>query len=1049
MSFVHLHAHQEFSLLDGCGTAAQHVGRAVDNKQSALALTDHGTLAGILHHLTACEEAGVKGIFGMEAYFRWDRLSRHPNNKHYYHLLLLARTQEGWANLMRMSSEAHRSGFWSKPCVDWDLLTKYGDGIMVGSACLSSYLSRLLLDYLNGMEQKYWQAAIEYVKKMKRAFGENFFIEIMPNAVPAQKLINPYLVALANLTATPFIASVDVHVPYRDWTDTRDVLFMINTQQTITERTIKREQGEDVYSMSEPTLFLMSEGEVRQAFLDNHPDLGMQTIEEAIESSGFIADEIQRVAIDKGDKLPSVAKAGIESPEVLIRSWCEEGLKRVGKKGDEQYRDRMEYELSVIISKGVLDYFVIIGDMVRWARANNIRTGAGRGSAAGCLVSYLIGITAIDPVAHGLLFERFLNPDRQGLPDIDIDFRHDRRDEVKEYLSRRWGKEHVMEVSAFQRFGLRSALDGPARVFDVPFHEVKRVTKSLDDAGGDLHLEAVREVSSALDAFATKHPEVWMHALRLEGQVKGVSRHPAGVIVTDKPVTEYMPTIRGANGVGMVTAWSESTTFRVISDYGFLKIDCLATDGLTVQELALDHIEETTGIRPNIESLPVVSDPEDVDPKVMSIFTSGSTLGVFQFESHGLSGLTRQIKPTRFKDLCAANALHRPGPLDAGIAYEYGDRKNGRKKASYWHPSIEPILRDTYGLMIYQEQVMELCRMLAGFTMAEADDVRRAITKHSSARVLDNQGAAEMSRMRDRFIAGCLSKLRRAEATDIWSRMVKFSRYGFNASHAAGYTLQAYQDAWIKAYHPLSFFAAVMTVEEKKIPILIREARGLGVNVLPPCINSSQPGFSLDDGGIRFGLSAIKYVGGAALEEILNKRPFKDLNDFESKIVRRRCNARVVLALTRAGALDIFGARQTWSNEERIAGERENLGFAPSASDVVGQYRDYIAERIETEQRFDDIGNRERIKAGGEIVGIRKIMTKHRQQMAFVDIAFGEDHWSCTFFPPVYARCECLLQEGSVVLVHGTKDAKRNCILVDGACSLEKVIAEEAAVCAA
>ena len=1037
MSFVHLHRHSEWSLLDGTGSAEQYAKRAAEMEQPALALTDHATLSGILHHIKACAGLDSDGnrihepiipIVGCEVYYRDNRKLHQRENKEYWHMVLLAKNIEGWRSLLRITSEAYASGFYYKPCVDPVLLEENNEGIICGTACMSGYAP----DCISRNDSTRLNAFLDF---LDRCYGDDWYVEIMPNGIEQQRMLNVEMVNIAVQRGKPHVATVDAHYPYADWADTQDVVLMMSTGQSLASRAEAKARGDDVYEFGEKSLYLMEEGEVREHFVKNHPDLSETVITQAIDYTTEVASWITPFIVDKSEKIPKV-HGGVDEAYRIIRDWCEDGLQRIGKDKDPKYREQLEHEIGILKGKQVLDYFVIIGDMVRWAKKEGVRVGAGRGSAAGCLVSYLCGITSIDPIAHGLLFERFLNPHREGLPDIDLDFQHDRRNEVKAYLGERWGSSHVADIVAHQTFGMRAAIQGVARVHDVDYDEVHDVTDTFTDATGELNLDVMRTISKKLDGFADRYPEVWKHARRVEGSIKAISKHAAGVVVTDKPVSDYMPTMRGNDGT-TVTAWSERAEFPIISEYGFLKIDVLGTDGLTIQNRALDLIEERTGERPDLDAL--TADPRSCDKEVLAAFGKDLTLGVFQFESRGIRGLLRQIKPEKLGDVVAANALYRPGPLEGGIAFEYGERKNGRLPITYWHESVREHLEETYGLMVYQEQVMQIVQSLGGFTLAEADLVRKAMTKWQSTKIKTNKGRKAMNEFLGKFIEGCAEKgVSKEEAQRIWDMILQFSIYGFNKSHSAGYAAQAYQDMWLKLNFPLEFYAALLTFETAKVPAVIRECQARGIKILPPDINRSGRGFTVDGDAIRFGLEAIRHVGDAAIEEITSKQPFLSFDDFDDRIVRRKCNARVINALKQCGAFDCFGERDNEDARSRARLEHATLGFALSTAGDISKHRELITSKIDTEDYFDEAQAGTAIVLGGEVIACKEITTKRGDQMAFVDVAFDQQRWDVTVFPKTWERNRHLLAPGSGIMVKGKKDDRGN-VIMEHVCDIEEL----------
>jgi DNA polymerase-3 subunit alpha len=1030
-------------MLDGLGTAFMYSKCAADLGQPALALTDHGTMCGVLHHIEACkgfDQEGVKvhepikPIVGMEAYFRPDAKVHDATNKEYYHLVLLAKNEVGFRTLMRLTTESYREeNFYYKPTVDWEMLEREHEGLIASTSCLSGYLPQMMMH-----EQP--EEAEAYLRRMQSIFGEDLYVEIQPHDFDEQRKANIELVNMSMREGIPLVAAVDAHYPYEEWHDTHDALVMINTGQSLESRKKKELEGEDYMQFSGTTFFMMSDEQLVDAFAAHHPDL-LSYVDEAMKNTLAIADRVEVYEISKEPKIPKAASSTMGA-EAIVRDWCEEGLTRIGRSEDAEYRARLEFEMGVLRAKRVFDYFVIIGDLVRWAKENGIRVGAGRGSAAGSLVSYLTRITAIDPIGHGLLFERFLNPTRAELPDIDIDFQHNRRVEVKRYLADRWGVDHVAEIVAFQRFGMRAALQSAARAYDVPYEESMGVSKAMDDETGEMDLESMRTLSKDVNWYAERNPEAWKHAVRLEGQVKAVSKHAAGVVVTDRPIYELMPTMRSGDG-SIVTQWSERAEFPIITLFGFLKIDVLATDSLTIQNEVIALVKERTGQVIDFEDpeqFKIVEDPHAGEQDVIESFGRGSNLGIFQFESRGISGLLKDIGPTWFGDIAAANALFRPGPLEGGMAFDYAARKNGIKPTVYWHEAVIPYLEETYGLMVYQEQIMQIVQALGGFSLAEADIVRKSMTKWQSTKIKTNKGTKEMEKLRDQFVVGAQAKgLEKKLAVSIWEMILKFSIYGFNKSHSAGYGLQAYQDKWLWTHVPLEWYASLLTWELAKGPAVIREAQGRGLKILPPDINDSGPGFTLSANAIRFGLAAIKHVGDAAVEEIMAHRPFENLDDMIARVKLQRCNARVRGALLDCGAMDRWGLRDDWTSDAKSESEKKLLGFSLTAGGNTAKYKKLLDEKSIEALDLDKQEWDADVMVGGEIVEVKEIKTRKGDPMAFVDLVHGHNDYNCTFFTESYLRYRHFLVEGQAIMVLGQWDPDRSCVRVDNACLLAEL----------
>ncbi len=1028
MAFVHLHRHSEWSLLDGVGDAETWADQAAKLGQSALALTDHGSLAGVLYHAEACEAAGIKPIFGMEAYFRPDiQKDRDAQNRYgYYHLVMLAKNDEGFRNLMRISSTSYTDKyFYQKPSVDWNLLNKHKEGLIVSSSCVSGYAPKKVL---LGEEE----AAEDYIDIMARMFGDDFFLESQPHPFHEQVLVNNYVANMGLKKGIPVVATVDAHYPFEDWADTQDVLLMINTGQSTKGREDAEAEQKEYMQFDGQTYFLMSDEEVLENF-KNNSELPHDLIEEMVKNSVLIADKIDYIKYDKSPKIPHATKS-LDEAEKILREWCDDGLKKIDKENDQVYLDRLEEELGVMRKLKVLDFFVITGDMMRWAKENGIRCGAGRGSAAGSLVNYLIGITALDPIGYGLLFERFLNEYRTEIPDIDIDFQHDRRDEVKAYLKNKWGEDHVVSIAAFQSFGLKAAVQDVGRVLDIPYPQTIKATDAIPKLTFGETLETLEIQLPELRAYFEKYPEVARHSKRLQGQIKGAGRHAAAVIITNEPAADLIPMMRSKDG-STVTQWSERANAQLISPYGFLKIDCLATDGLTVQDEACKLIKDFHGVDVNFEDVhqfPMVESPYEAEQEVVETFAKGLNVGVFQFGESGAKNLLREIKPANLEHVIAANALNRPGTLSNGVAYEYARRKNG-KNWKLVDDAVESFLGPTYGLIIYQEQVMQMYRALGKDVLPSEAAIFLKVVAKGIAR--DLEGKKKLQVYYEKFAAGCEEKgIDKRVYDEVWDNILQMTTYSFNKSHSAGYAVQAYQDMWLKIHYPLEFFTCLLTVEEKKKVQVIREARMFGIQILPPDVNISNVGFTIDKNSIRFGLLAVKGVGPAAIQELTSKRPFVSLDDIEERCEKRKVNQKVKTALLHSGALDSLGLRNDTIEEEKAQGERETLGFTLSRASELERHKERIQgiKGFKESHELDELDGGT-VFVGGEIVSIKEIKTRHGDPMAFVDLSFGPNDYSLTFFPEPYEKYHHFLSEGNAVVIKGDWDAERKQVLVKNA----------------
>ena len=1075
---IHLHRHGEFSRLDGIGTAKQYAERAAELGQGALGLTDHGTMSGALHHIDACRKAGIVPVVGVEAYYRPARNSKFTRQA--WHLCLYAKNLKGWHNLMRLVSISHAEiedggGFYQYPCVDTRLLRTYREGIVASSACFRSWLAYLI-------EQGDSVAVRSHIDTMQNIFGDDFWIEIMPHDFDDQRVLNITLSGIAAERGIPLLATNDAHFPYKDWAETQRIAKIMGHAKTLARVAKDVECGKaDYLSELTPSLYLAHEEEMRFWFERRHPGLSENLVDEALKNTTLFVQRITPFMLDTSPKLPKIPDLK-ETTEETLKGWIRQGMARLKleyppahweRYPRHLYTERIDYELGILISKGVIDYFVMLGDVIRWAKREGIRVGLGRGSAAGCLISYLIGITAIDPISYGLLFERFLNPARKGLPDIDVDFDSERRHEVKAYLSRKYGADHVADIITHQRFQPKKVIGDLARVYGVPLPEAMAVTESIEIRPDDeeTKLEEILPLNEKLQAFKSDHPEIWKHALRLEGTVANAGKHAAGIVVTPEPVAEYMALERGKKG-DLVTSWSDAADFAAISDNGLLKYDFLGITGLSMHEYACKLIEQQTGQWIDLNKLPVLRDPLEADEDVLALFREGYTIGIFQFGGRGITGLLRDISPDTALDLIAANALYRPGPMKGGVTWEYAKRKHNTFLRRYWNDEVRPVLAETYGLIAYQEQVMKIAQELGGFSGAEADDMRKAMGK--LYRIKGGRAAKDfMGRFEAKWFRGTKQRgISREVADEIWHKMLEFGHYGFNRSHSACYALQAYQDAYLKAKHPAAFYAALLTYEDddEKIKSALREAKLRGLEIVFPDVNESQAGYTIDaKGRLVLGLAGIKGIGPNASAEILRKRPFTSFAD----LLERGGSKIPVRPLIEAGAVDGLADRQAllslvprpcgpkklreleqtgeplplWTvyehmkhnlklkvprelpeifdqpeadELERIQGQLLNLPLA--SLNMTDAQQEFIGTRIFTPEELVHMQDGEFVVVGGEIVKATKKKTKNGNPFANVSIVFGQHEWAAKFWADSLARYEKLLKPGKVIMVSGRKD---------------------------
>lgn len=879
--FVHLHNHTEYSLLDGACRIKSLVSAAKDMGFDSLAITDHGAMYGVIDFYKACKAKGVKPIIGCEVYTA-ARSMKDKNPKldaDQGHLILLAKNNEGYRNLMKIVSKGFVDGFYYKPRVDLDVLRQYSGNIIALSACIAGDIPRLLL------EGRYAQAkslALEY----KNIFTDGFYIEIQRHGIPREKEAEPHLLALAKEIGVPVVATNDTHYVKKEDAEMHDILLCIGTARKVSEPSSYEEPRGGRMKFYNNEFYFKSQIEMEELFSD---------IPEALENTRIIADGCN-VEFDFSKRhLPEFPiPEGMTAGEYL-KKLCYEKMPHRYPDADKEIVSRLDYELEVIDGMGFSDYFLIVWDFVRYAKENGIMVGPGRGSAAGSIVSYILDITDLDPLQFGLFFERFLNPERVSMPDIDIDFDDERREEVIEYVTRVYGVDRVAQIITFGTMGARAAVRDVARVLDIDYNTTDRVAK-LIPSGPKVTLESAFEEVNELKEWYEKDEVIRKLldiAMFVEGMPRHTSIHAAGVVICKDSVDTYVPLARSRGTI--VTQFYKDI---VSKDLGLLKMDFLGLRTLTVMRNTTRLVEQSQGVK-----LDLKRDIKDRDRKVMDLFCQGLTSGVFQFESEGMRNLLREFQPSSLEDLILLNAAYRPGPLE--FIPVMTARKHGREPITYKHPALKSILEETYGAYIYQEQIMQIARDLAGFSLGEGDLLRRAMA---------DKDEQKMNIQGKKFVEGCMEKgISKKVATEIFEPMKPFAGYAFNKSHAAVYAVLAYQTAWLKAYYPVEFMSALMTSvknNSEKVAFYITECSKMGVEVLPPDINESDVDFSVVKGRIRFGLSAVKNVGTGAAEEIVKARkeggPFESLYAF---CFRAGVNRKVVESLIKCGAMDSLGKR--------------------------------------------------------------------------------------------------------------------------------------------
>ena len=887
-NFTHLHVHTEYSLLDGFSRVKTLVKRAKEKGMTAVAITDHGCMFGAIDFYKAAKAEGIKPIIGCEVYTAPRKLTdKDPNyDKHQGHLVLLAKDMTGYKNLIKIVSKSYVDGFYYKPRTDMDELKKHSQGLIALSACLAGDVPRAIM---NGNYDKARKLAMEY----REIFGNgNYYLEIQDHGLPEQKQVNTEVVRLSRELNIPLVATNDVHYVDKDDAKIQDILMCLQMQKTIDDENRMKFPSDEFY--------LKSREEMEQLF----PEL-----EEALDNTNEIAErcnvefEFHKYHLPRYDVPEGYTTNG------YFRELCKKGLvERYGEDCPEEYKERLEYELNTIENMGYVEYFLIVWDFINFAKQNNIMVGPGRGSAAGSIVAYTLKITDIDPMKYSLLFERFLNPERVSMPDIDIDFCYERREEVIDYVKRKYGEDHVAQIITFGTMGAKIAIRDVARVLNVSYNKADQIAKEIPFELGMTIDKAMDSNPTLVELYESdaEAREVIDISKRLEGTLRHASTHAAGVVIARNPVDEYVPLYKHQDSI------TTQFTMTTLEELGLLKMDFLGLRTLTVIRDALDLIELNRDIKGYTEHIDF-SKMEYDDDEVFETLSQGNTLGVFQLESSGMRNFMKQLKPNSFEDIVAGISLFRPGPMDSIPTYI--ENKNNPEKVTYINDKLRPILEVTYGCLVYQEQVMQVVRDLAGYSYGRSDLVRRAMSKKKMDVMeeerqyfihgkFDDEGNIE--------IPGCIRNgITEEDANKIFDDMIDFARYAFNKSHAAAYGVLAYETAYLKVHYPVEFMAALMTSimgNSDKVVEYIRECNAIGIPVNPPDINKSFSKFSVEGDSIRFGLAAVKNVGVNIIENIVKEREengeFKDFVDFAKRLDTKDTNKRVVESLIKCGAFD-------------------------------------------------------------------------------------------------------------------------------------------------
>ena len=950
MSFTHLHVHTEYSLLDGSNKIKEYVARVKELGMNSAAITDHGVMFGCIDFYKEARAQGIKPILGCEVYVapgsRFDRETSRGEDR-YYHLVLLAENNTGYSNLMKIVSAGFIDGFYYKPRVDMEILEKYHEGIIALSACLAGEVARAMVrnQYEMGKE-----AALRYEK----IFGKgNFFLELQDHGISEQRMVNQQLMRLSAETGIELVATNDIHYTYAEDADSHDILLCLQTGKKITDEDRMRYEGGQY--------FVKSEAEMASLF---------PYVPQAIENTQKIADRCN-VEIEFGvTKLPKFdVPEGYTSWEYLNKL-CYDGLEERYHPATDELKARLKYELDTIKTMGYVDYFLIVWDFIKFARDHDIMVGPGRGSAAGSIVSYTLGITQLDPMRYQLLFERFLNPERVTMPDIDVDFCFERRPEVIDYVTRKYGKDRVVQIVTFGTLAARGVIRDVGRVLDMPYAQVDSIAKMIPNEL-NITIDKALQMNHELRELYQGNEEV-AHLIdmsrRLEGLPRHTSMHAAGVVIGSRPLVEFVPLSRGSDGT-IVTQFTMTT----LEELGLLKMDFLGLRTLTVIQNATKLAERYSNKK--IDLLHI----DYNDPKVLGMIGASKTVGVFQLESAGMKNFMKELKPQSLEDVIAGISLYRPGPMDFIPQYIRG--KNRPDTIRYDCPQLEPILKPTYGCIVYQEQVMQIVRNLAGYTLGRSDLVRRAMSK-KKASVMEKERQNFVYGNEAEGVPGCIANgIDEATANKIYDEMIDFAKYAFNKSHAAAYAVVSYQTAYLKYYYPVEFMAALMTSVidfPNKVAEYILVCRQMGIKILPPDVNCGMYGFSVDNGAIRYGLSAIKSVGRPVIESLVREREengqYRSLKDFMERN-SPQMNKRAVENFIKAGALDCLDGnrRQKMLVYQKISDsisqdKKNSLAGQMSLFDLVSE-----EDKKEFEIRMPDVeefGKEELLGYEKEVLGI-------------------------------------------------------------------------------
>ena len=1053
MKFTHLHVHTEYSLLDGSGKINEMIARTKELGMDSLAITDHGSMFGVIDFYRACKKEEINPILGCEIYVApKSRFERGPGSSEgrYYHLVLLAENNIGYQNLMKIVSLGYLEGFYYKPRVDYEVLEEYSEGIIALSACLAGEVASNLS---KGLYEEGKKAAI----RMNNIFGQdNFYLEMQDHFIPEQRIVNQNLLRISEETGIPLVATNDVHYTFEADAEAHDILLCIQTQKKVSDEDRMRYEGGQYFIKSPEQMYEL-----------------FPYASAALSNTQKIADRCNVEIVFGEYKLPEYDVPESYSALEYLKLLCNEGLKERYEDITTEIQDRLNYEIKTISDMGFVDYFIIVWDFIKYAKDKNIMVGPGRGSAAGSLVAYTLGITNIDPLKYNLLFERFLNPERISMPDIDIDFCYERRQEVIDYVVRKYGEENVAQIITFGTMAARAVIRDVGRALDLSYSTVDQVAKMVPQEIG-ITINKALEINPELRSIYNNDEQIKYlldMSIRLEGIPRHSSTHAAGVVISKKPIVEYVPLARSSDG-----AITTQFTMNTLEELGLLKMDFLGLRTLTVIQDAVTLINSGLSKKDKI-------DIDKIDFEVSEVYdmiAGGKTVGVFQLESSGMTSFMKTLKPTCMEDIIAGIALYRPGPMDFIPKYIKG--KNNPETITYECKELEPILRTTYGCIVYQEQVMQIVRDLAGYSLGRSDLVRRAMSK-KKLDVMEKERKNFIYGNQEENIPGCLNNgISEKVANNIFDEMTDFAKYAFNKSHAAAYAVVSYQTAYLKYYYPVEYMAALMNSvidNPSKVAIYIEHCRQLDIKIVPPDINEGQSGFSVSSGDIRYGLSAIKGLGKSVIDAIVEEREkdgkFISLRDFATRLSGKEVNKRTIESFIKAGAFDslpgtrkqlmivyvrildevsdrkknnlsgqltlfdFMGEEQKakyedkypdvgeYTKEEIFLFEKEVLGIYISGHPLES-YESLMKKNItarSTDFILDDITNKAKVKdgsfetIGGIITSITRTTTKTNALMAFITIEDVVGNVEVIVFPRQYERYNQIMNEEVKVFVRG------------------------------